>query len=251
VSTRVSPGRVLTAVSPYLVIIAVFSVAQIPPVATALETVTAKFTWPGLQVVSPAGKPVSAATFTFNWLSTPGTLLVISGLVTTLVLGVPWRRAAREWWLTVRKLRMAILTVATVLGLAYVMNLSGETTTIGTFAAGTGAFFAFLSPLLGWFGTAVTGSDTSSNALFASLQMAAGKSAAIDPTLLVSANSSGGVLGKMISPQNLSIASVAVNREGEEGRLFRSAIRYSAVLVLSLGLLVYLQSTPVLGWMLP
>ncbi|GDY32930.1 L-lactate permease [Gandjariella thermophila] len=251
VSTRVSPGRVLTAISPYLIIVAVFATAQVPAVAHALDAVTKKFTWPGLHVVSSAGKPVSAATFTFNWLATPGTLLVISGLVATVVLRVGWRTSLHEWWLTVRKLRMAILTVATVLALAYVMNLSGETTTIGTFVAGTGGLLAFLSPLLGWFGTAVTGSDTSSNALFASLQVAAGAKAGINPTLLVAANSSGGVLGKMISPQNLAIAAVAVNKEGEEGRLFRAAIRYSVPLVLALCLLVALQSLPVLDWMLP
>jgi lactate permease len=138
-----------------------------------------------------------------------------------------------------------------VLALAYVMNLSGQTITIGNWIAATGAFFAFLSPILGWLGTAVTGSDTSANALFSTLQQAAGGKAGLDPTLLVAANASGGVVGKMISPQNLTIAATAVGILGREGDLFRYVIRWSIGMVLFMCVLVYLQSTPVLGWMQP
>ena len=146
-------------------------------------------------------------------------------------------------------MRWAILTVASVLALAYVMNLSGQTTTIGVWIAGAGAAFAFLSPVLGWLGVAVTGSDTSSNALFATLQVAAGKSAGIDTTLLVAANSSGGVMGKMISPQNLTIAATAVGMIGKESEIFRKVVLWSLGLLLALCVLVYLQSTPLLSWM--
>jgi lactate permease len=146
-------------------------------------------------------------------------------------------------------MRWAILTVVTVLALAYVMNLSGQTTTIGLWIAGAGAAFAFVSPILGWLGVAVTGSDTSSNALFATLQVAAGKSAGIDTTLLVAANSSGGVMGKMISPQNLTIAATAVGMIGKESEIFRKVVLWSVGLLLVLCVLVYLQSTPVLSWM--
>ena len=111
---------------------------------------------------------------------------------------------------TLDQLKWAILTVASVLALAYVMNLSGQTITIGQWLAGAGGAFAFLSPMLGWLGVAVTGSDTSSNALFGALQVTAAKKAALDPMLLAAANSSGGVLGKMISPQNLAIGAAAV-----------------------------------------
>ena len=117
--------------------------------------------------------------------------------------------------------------MATVLALAYVMNLSGQTITIGTWIAGTGAAFAFLSPILGWLGTAVTGSDTSANALFATLQQTAAQEAGLDPTLLVAANTSGGVVGKMISPQNLTIAATAVGIVGRESDLFRKTIVWS------------------------
>ena len=153
---------------------------------------------------------------------------------------------------TLVKLKFAILTVACVLGLAYVMNLAGQTITIGQWlAAGTGAFFAFLSPILGWVGTAVTGSDTSANALFATLQQTAGKHAGIDPTLLVAANTSGGVVGKMVSPQNLTIAATAVGLLGRESEILRRVIWWSLGLLVVLCLLVGLQSTPVLSWMLP
>ena len=152
---------------------------------------------------------------------------------------------------TAVKLRFAFLTVASVLALAYVMNLSGQTTTIGTWIAGTGAAFAVLSPILGWLGTAVTGSDTSANALFATLQQTAAQKAGIDPSLLVAANTSGGVVGKMISPQNLTIAATAVGVMGREHELFRKCVLWSVGLLIVLCLLVGLQSTPVLGWMLP
>ena len=110
------------------------------------------------------------------------------------------------------------MTVAAVLALAYVMNQSGQTITLGLWAAGAGSFFAFLSAMIGWLGVAVTGSDTSSNALFGALQVTAAKDAGVSQTLLAAANSSGGVLGKMISPQNLAIGAAAVGLAGQRGR---------------------------------
>jgi lactate permease len=111
--------------------------------------------------------------------------------------------------------------------------------------------FAFLSPILGWLGTAVTGSDTSAKALFATLQQTAAQQAGLDPTLLVAANTSGGVVGKMISLQNLTIAATAVGTVGWESDLFRKAILSGVGLLAVLCVLIFLQSTPVLGWMLP
>jgi lactate permease len=147
------------------------------------------------------------------------------------------------------QLRWAIVTVMAVLALAYVMNLSGQTITLGTWAAQAGTFFAFLSPLIGWLGVAVTGSDTSSNSLFGLLQVTAAKNTGLNPTLLAAANSSGGVLGKMISPQNLAIGAAAVGMSGREGDLFRRVVLWSIVLILVMCLLVFLQSKSVLDWM--
>jgi lactate permease len=242
---------VLRAYAPYLIIIAVLSIAQIPAIKDALAKSpwTTTFDWPGLNVVTPDGEAVSSQTFNFNWLPAAGTLLLISGLLTMAVLRVTPGRAVRVLVETVSQLRWAIVTVMAVLALAYVMNQSGQIITLGLWAAGAGAFFAFLSPLIGWLGVAVTGSDTSSNALFGALQVTAAKDAGIDQVLLAAGNSSGGVLGKMISPQNLAIGAAAVGMAGQEGDLFRTVLKWSLLLILLMCVLVYLQSTAVLDWM--
>ena len=157
-------------------------------------------------------------------MSTGGTLVLLAGVCTAVVLGVHARVAVREWAATVHELRFAILTVTSVLALAYVMNLSGQAATIGHFVAAAGAGLAFLSPVLGWFGVAVSGSDTSANALFGALQVTAARESGLSPELLAAANSSGGVLGKMISPQNLTIACAAVGLAGREGDLLRKVL---------------------------
>ncbi len=239
------------AYAPYAIVIAVFSIAQIPAVKDALAESpwTTTFQWPGLDVATPDGEAISSLTFNLNWLPATGTLMAISGLITMAVLGVSPGRALATLGKTIDQLKWAILTVATVLALAYVMNQSGQTVTLGLWAAGAGGAFAFLSALIGWLGVAVTGSDTSSNALFGALQVTAAKDAGISETLLAAANSSGGVLGKMISPQNLAIGAAAVGMAGQEGDLFRKVLGWSLVLVLLMCALVYLQSTAVLDWM--
>ncbi|MGZ4573733.1 MAG: L-lactate permease [Mycobacteriaceae bacterium] len=250
-ATHDSPMETLKAYAPYLIIIAVFSLAQIGAIKNLLAKGATKFTWPGLHIQGPDGKPPSSVVFAFGWLSAAGTLLLVAGLLTMFALKVSLPRALRTYVQTLDQLKWAILTVAAVLALAYVMNLSGQTVTIGRWLAGTGGFFAFLSPILGWIGVAVTGSDTSSNALFGTLQVAAAKQSGLSEVLLASANSSGGVLGKMISPQNLAIGAAAVGLAGEEGVLFRKVFGWSLLFLLLICVLVYLQSTPVLSWMLP
>jgi len=244
-------GDVLRAYAPYLIVIAVLSIAQIPAIKNKLAESpwTTTFDWPGLDVRTPTGDAVSSQTFNFNWLPAAGTLLLISGLLTMAVIRVSPARAARVLGATVAQLRWAIVTVMAVLALAYVMNQSGQIITLGLWAAGAGSFFAFLSPLIGWLGVAVTGSDTSSNALFGALQVTAAKDAGMDQVLLAAGNSSGGVLGKMISPQNLAIGAAAVGMAGQEGDLFRKVLKWSLLLILLMCVLVYLQSTAVLDWM--
>ncbi|MEA2402624.1 MAG: lactate permease [Thermoleophilaceae bacterium] len=245
------PADVFRAYAPYLIVIAVLSIAQIPAVKDKLveKPWTTTFQWPGLDVVNPDGDAITSLTYNVNWLPAAGTLLLISGLITMAVLRVSPGRSVRTFAATLDQLKWAILTVASVLALAYVMNQSGQTITLGLWAAGAGGVFAFLSGLIGWLGVAVTGSDTSSNALFGGLQVAAAKDAGISPTLLAAANSSGGVLGKMISPQNLAIGAAAVGMAGQEGDLFRRVVKWSILLVLIMSALVYLQSTAVLDWM--
>jgi lactate permease len=150
------PGDVVRAYMPYLVIIAIFSIAQIPAVKDALAESpwTTTFQWPGLDVVSPEGEPLSSLTFNFNWLPAAGTLLLFSGLITMAILRLSPDRAIKVLGATLDQLKWAILTVAAVLGLAYVMNQSGQTITLGLWAAGAGDAFAFLSSLIGWLGVA-------------------------------------------------------------------------------------------------
>ena len=246
-------ARITMALFPYLLVIVVFAIAKlIAPVKEWLTTTDIKIPWPGLsgEVLTIAGTPSTATTYTLSWLSSPGSMLLICSLIVAFVYGIGLAGWGAEAWATAHKMRYAFLTVASMLALAYVMNLSGQTITIGTWIAATGALFAYLSPTLGWIGTAVTGSDTSANALFATLQQSAAETAGIDPTLLVAANTSGGVVGKMISPQNLTIAATAVGLVGRESDILRKVLPWSIGLIIAMCLLVGLQST-VLAWMLP
>ncbi|MDQ3157676.1 MAG: L-lactate permease [Actinomycetota bacterium] len=265
-AARLTPGRTLLALFPYFLVIVIFGIAKLwkqgMDVPAFLASTDIKIPWPVLHdaLVDAKDQPLSSTVYNLQWLSSPGTLLLVTGLIVAVVyakfdeggrfrLSVP--AALLEIWRTIVKMRWAALTILTVLALAYVMNNSGQTVSIGTWLAGTGSFFAFLSPVLGWLGTAVTGSDTSSNALFAKLQQTAGLKAGIDPNLLVAANTSGGVVGKLISPQNLAIAATAVGLDGQESTILRKVVGWSLGMLLLLCVLVYLQSTPVLGWMLP
>ncbi|MFC8200169.1 L-lactate permease [Streptomyces sp. NPDC057298] len=243
--------EVLRAYAPYALIVVIFSVAQIPVVKDLLSRATRTFDWPFLNVAGPDGDPVGGNVFIWPVVSTGGTLVLLAGVCTAAVIGVHARVALREWAATVHELRFAILTVTSVLALAYVMNLSGQAATIGHFVAAAGAGLAFLSPVLGWFGVAVSGSDTSANALFGALQVTAARESGLSPELLAAANSSGGVLGKMISPQNLTIACAAVGLAGREGDLLRKVLPWSLGLLLVMCLIVVAQSSPVLEWMLP
>jgi lactate permease len=243
-------GEMLKAFAPYLIIIVALGVTSLHGVQTQLEKATSVFSWPGLHVLNAKGKAPTSETFKLTWLTAAGTWLFVSGVLTALVLRVRPATAVRVYLKTLDQIKWALLTVCAVLGVAYVMNLSGQTATLGTWAAGAGGFFAFLSPLIGWFGTAVTGSDTSTNSLFGALQVAAAHKSGLSPTLLAAANSSGGVLAKMISPQNLAIGAAAVGLAGREGDIFRRVIGWSIVLVLLMALLVLLQSGP-LSWMVP
>ena len=177
--------------------------------------------------------------------------MLIAGLLTMVVLQLSVPRALKAYGATLHQLRWAIVTVMTVLALAFVMNLSGQTITLGTWMAAAGGMFALLSPILGWLGVAVTGSDTSANSLFGALQVTAANQAGLSDVLMAASNSSGGVLGKMISPQNLAIAAAAVGLDGKEGDIFRRVILWSLGFLVFLCILSALQASPVLSWMVP
>lgn len=253
---KLTNARVFMALLPYLLVVVIFSMASLfPPLKRALTSTDIKIQWPGLwddgtaRVLTAAGEPNMSTIFNLNWLSSAGTLMMFTGLLVAIIYRVPpktaWRVLTTQAW----RLRMLVPTVGSVVALAYVMNLSGQTITIGMWIAGAGAAFAFLSPILGWIGTAVTGSDTSSNALFVTLQQTAAENIGIDPRLLVAGNTSGGAIAKLVSPQNLAVAATAVGLVGRESTILRKTVGWSAGLLAFMCLLVGLQSTPVLGWM--
>ena len=256
--------RTSLALFPYLLVIVVFAVAKLWTVGVnipkALTSTDIKFPWPGLDghLVDSTGKPLTATVFNFNWLSNPGTLLFLSGLITVIVYmlnteggkyPMSFKLGFGELFGGAYRMRLAALTIAAVMGLAYVMNFSGQTGAIGAFLAGSGSFFPFISPILGWVGTAVTGSATSANALFSKMQATAATSVGAEPALMVGANTTGAVIGKMLSPQTLTIASAAVQMENGEAKIMKNIIGFSIGLILFVCVLVFLQSTPILGWM--
>lgn len=250
---RVEDSRadVVKAYAPYGIIIGVFVLCQIPAVKSLLEKATFAGNWPGLNVVDADGDPSTLTKFTLNLLTTPGTQMLLAGVLTMVALRLSVPRAVKAYGVTLHQLRWAIVTVMTVLALAFVMNLSGQTITLGTFMAAAGGAFALLSPILGWLGVAVTGSDTSANSLFGALQVTAANQAGLSEVLMAASNSSGGVLGKMISPQNLAIAAAAVGLDGKEGDIFRRVVLWSLGFLVLLCALSALQASAVLSWMVP
>lgn len=259
--TATGARRIWGAIAPYAIIIIVFSISQIPAVKAWLLSIgQVKFPWPGLNAVgedgkmastilNAAGKPV-ATIFTFDHLRATGTLLLLSGIITCFVYKVKAKDAVQAYVTTIKQLKFTIVTVLSVLALAYVMNLSGQTASLGNALAAVGSAFAVMSPVIGWVGVAITGSDTSANALFGLLQVTAAEKAGLDPVLMAAANSSGGVMGKMISPQNLAVAAAAVGMIHREGDIFRKVVLWSLALLAYFTILVVLQAGP-LSWMVP
>lgn len=252
------------ALFPYLLIVVVFSITSLWRLGfdlpAALKSTDVRVEWPVTHgnVVDADGEAVTNTIFNFNWLSTPGTILFLCGIITAIVYTVAGKNtkyaitfgeAIGQLGKGAYKMRFSALTIAAVMGLAYVMNLSGQTASIGAFLAATGAIFPLLSPVLGWLGTWVTGSATSANALFAQMQATTAGQVGVSPTLLVGANTAGATLGKMMSPQTLAIAANATGMERGERVIMGQAWKYSLGLLAYLCVLVYLQSTPVLGWM--
>jgi lactate permease len=240
---------IVKAFSPYIVLTVLFAVTSIPsPIEKFVAGQTFNFVWPGLHVVNAAGKPVAVATYNLGWLGAAGTMLLFTGILTALVLRVRPGRALRCYAEAMHQIRWAILTICCVLALSYVMNLAGMAISLGTWLAGLGGAFALLSGFLGWFGVALTGSDTSSNALFGAMQVAAAHRIGISPLLMAASNSTGGVQGKAVAMQNLAIGASAVGLPGREGDILRKVVGWSLALLAVFCILAWLQST-VLSWM--
>ena len=256
------PGRrIWMALMPYAVVTIIFGLANLGSwLPDLLAKATLAFDWPLLTgtLADTDGEEISTA-YSIAVISNPGSLLLIAGIIVAIIYGLfndngKYPLNAGQVWKaftdTAYRMRWAALTIILVLALAYVMNYSGQTVAMGEYLAALGGIFAILAPLLGWIGTAVTGSDTSANALFSKLQVTAANNIGINPDLLLAANTVGGVTGKMISPQSLAIAATAVEMEGEESKIFKAVVGYSLFFLVLLCILVFLQSN-VLSFMAP
>ncbi len=244
---------ILRACSPYALLVVLLGLISIGgPIYQVASKVITIFNWPGIHVVNPKGEPLSLVEFSIPWISTTGTVLLITGLLAAPVLRLSLKQAAHDYFATVRQVRYAAVTVIAVLALAYVLNYSGQAVTIGTWLARTtGSAFALISGVLGWLGVAATGSDSSSNSLFGTVQITAASKIGVSQVLFAASNSEGGVLGKLISPQNLAMATAAVGLQGREGDLLRRLIGWSVLFLIGFCILVALQASPVLSWMVP
>lgn len=245
-------GAVIKAWTPFILLTLMVGDWGMGSVKAVLDSVTLKFAIPGLHlaIIKDGAPKAMEAIFTFNWLSAGGTGILIAAFISMLILGMRFNDWLRIFGETIHDLRYALLTIFMVLGFAYIANFSGMSTTLGQALTVTGAAFPFVAPFLGWLGVFITGSDTSSNALFGKLQYITGQNIGVDPVLTVAANSSGGVTGKMISPQSIAVATAATGQVGKEGELFRFAIGPSILMTLFISILVTLQAY-ILKWMIP
>jgi lactate permease len=257
---RHKAGELLQAWSPYILLVAFVLAWGFGPVRAVLNTVTVPIQVPGLHNLITRMPPVTAApepyaaVFNLNWLAAAGTSCFLASFVAALLLGVSPARFGRIYMATQKQLALPMLTIASVLALAFLMNYAGMTTTLGLAFAATGAAFPFFSSMLGWLGVFLTGSDTSSNALFGNLQLVTAKALGINPVLTTSANASGGVMGKMISLQSIAVAVAATGMAvAEEGRLFRFTLRHSIILAIFMALVtvVFAYGVPHLVPQLP
>lgn len=241
--------EVLRAWSPWLILSVVVFLWGVPQVKSFLDGIfVLRVPVPGVDglirrmppvVVKPAAE---AAVYAFNVLSFTGTGIFLAALISALVMGYRPREAAEAWWKTLKRVRFSLLTVAAMLAVGTTTRYSGLDAAMGLTFAKTGIFYPFFGTLLGWLGVALTGSDTSSNVLFGSLQKISAEQLGLSPVLMASANSSGGVMGKMIDAQSIVVASTATKWYGHEGEILRYVFFHSLALASLVGLLIMLQA---------
>lgn len=249
-----SPGarKIIKAWSPFIILTVMIGNWGLKPVKALLETVTHKFEFPLIHnsVLDPEKGTAIASLFTLNWLSAAGTAVLITALITIAINRLKPAEVAALARQTLKTLTYPLITIAAVLGYAYIGNFSGMTHTMGLALAQTGHVFPLFSPVLGWLGVFITGSDTSANAVFGKLQTVSAAKIGVSQVLTIAANSSGGVTGKMISPQSIAVACAAAGMVGKESKLFRFTVVHSLIFLIFLCVLTYLQAT-VLSAMVP
>ena len=265
-----SGSEMFTAWLPYLLLVVFVLAWGAPAIKTAIDTWTHGLipsflpkaasglnglNVPGLHNLITRIPPVTAkpapyaAVFTLNWLSASGTACLLATLASAILLGVKPKRLAGIYVATFKQLSFAMLTIASMLGLAYLMNYSGMTSTLGLALATSGVAFPFFSAVVGWMGVFLTGSDTSANALFGNLQVVTATALHLNPVLTASVNSAAGVMGKMISVQSIAVAVAATGMtSADESRLFRFTIKHSVILMVAMGLIALVYAYLVPGW---
>lgn len=249
-----SGREIALAWAPYLLLV-VFVLLWAKPLQSDLAKTNILVQWPGLHNAVQRMPPVVAnaapyaAVYNFTWLSASGTACLIAAILASMIAGLSLAQFGRVLRHTAKQLAMAELTLAAVLALAFLMNYSGATGTLGLAFAATGMLFPFFSALLGWLGVFLTGSDTSANALFGTLQVVTAEKLGMNPVLMASANSAGGVMGKMISLTSIAVAAAATSMKREdEARLFRFTLKHSIFLASMIGLLVMFYAYVMPGW---
>ncbi|PHD28821.1 L-lactate permease [Bacillus wiedmannii] len=259
---KLTVGKVVKAWSPFIILTVMvviwsqsfFKVLFAP--GGALESLVFKFEVPGLHNLVMKAEPIVnkptpyEAILKLDILSATGTAILIACIISIFILKMSAKDAVVTFKETLNGLKMPILSIGFVLGFAFIANYSGLSSTLALALAGTGGLFPFFSPFLGWIGVFLTGSDTSANALFSNLQAITAQQVGVSEVLLVAANTTGGVTGKMISPQSIAIACAAVGLAGKESDLFRFTVKHSLFFVIIVGIMTYVQAY-YLTWMIP
>lgn len=249
-------GQIAKAWSPFAILTIMVAIWGLPSFKTWVTKVGLFVNiphWPGLdglvyKAAPIVAKPVMyAASYRWDFFAAAGTAILITAIISMFILKISLATGIRVFGETLKQLVYPIITIGSVLGFAYIANYSGLSYTLGLLFASTGKVFPFLSPVLGWMGVFLTGSDTSANALFGKLQVVTAQQIGVNPVLTIAANSSGGVVGKMISPQSIAVAAAATNLVGRESDLFRFTIKHSLFFLLIICTMVYLQAYVVPG----
>ncbi|EHM38290.1 L-lactate permease [Hafnia alvei] len=254
--------QVIRAWMPFIFLTATVTIWSIPPFKAlfakggALQDWVFNFSVPFLDKLVAKMPPVVAesmpyaAVYKLDWLSATGTAIIVAAVISVIYLRMKPRAAVETFFSTIKELALPIYSIGMVLAFAFISNYSGLSATLALALAHTGDAFTFFSPFLGWLGVFLTGSDTSSNALFAALQATTAQQIGVSDVLLVAANTTGGVTGKMISPQSIAIACAAVGLVGKESDLFRFTVKHSLIFTCMVGVITTLQAY-LLTWMIP
>jgi len=250
---KYSTWQIIRAWSPFIIMTLIIVAWGMQSVKEAINSIfQLKFYIPGLHnaILKPDGSVLIIKPFELNILSNAGTATLLAAIISLPLIGMSFKNGAKIFLATLNQLKFPIITIASIVGFAFITNNSGMAITMALAMASTGILFPFFSPVLGWLGVFLTGSDTSSNALFSKLQATSAEAIGVDPLLTVGANASGGVTGKMISPQSIAIGAAAVGLVGKESELFRFTLKHSFILLFLICVVTVIQAY-VTPWVIP